>query len=144
MKKYVLIFMLMLAMVGCIKERYIGQYVSTTFPVIEFTDNSGTGAISLISNKGDKNGGFDIVASLNKLSNNKYIIHADVTPTFWVDSFLETSFYLILLDAGEIVRSIRVPSAVHVSTNKISINKEFENDIYFDSFTFFYQTSFRY
>lgn len=144
MNKIIISIITVFLLLGCVKERYIGQYVSTTFPVIEFTDNSGAGAISLISNKGDKNGGFDIVASLNKLSNNKYIIHADVTPTFWIDSFLETSFYLILLDSGKIVRNIRVPSAVHVSTNKISINKEFENDIYFDSFTFFYQTSFRY
>lgn len=144
MKRYMFIIILTLSIVGCVKERYIGQHVSINFPSIEFINNTGAGALSLVSNRGNRNTGFDIVASLNKLSNNKYIIHADVTPTFWIDSFLETSFYLILLDAGEIVRSIRVPSAVHVSTNKISINKEFENDVPFDSFTFFYQMRYSY
>lgn len=50
---------------GCVKERFVGKYVSTTFPVIEFTENKGAGSLSLISNKGNTTGGFNIVASLN-------------------------------------------------------------------------------
>lgn len=61
-----------------------------------------------------------------------------------MEKFLETSFYLILLDSGQIVRSIRVPSTVNVSSNDIIINKDFENNVPFDSFTFFYQTKFIY
>ena len=54
MSKYILIITVLL-LVGCIKERYIGEYISTTFPTIEYIDNSGSGRLSLISNKGNKN-----------------------------------------------------------------------------------------
>ena len=39
MSKYILIITVLL-LVGCIKERYIGEYISTTFPTIEYIDNS--------------------------------------------------------------------------------------------------------
>lgn len=55
MKIFIFTLLLLLATTGCIKERHIGQYISTTVPVIEFIDNSGAGSLSLISNKGDKN-----------------------------------------------------------------------------------------
>lgn len=144
MNKFMTLIITLFLLSGCVKERFVGKYVSTTFPVIEFTENNGAGSLSLISNKGNTTGGFNIVASLNKLHNNRYILHADVTPTLNMEKFLETSFYLILLDSGQIVRSIRVPSTVNVSSNDIIINKDFENNVPFDSFTFFYQTKFIY
>ena len=126
-------------LLGCVKERYIGQYVSTTIPVVEFIDNSGAGSLSLISNKGDKNTGFDITCSLNKISNNTYNIHANVTPTFNMDRYLQVTFHLILLNSGQIVRNILVPATVHTGRTNIIINKNFENEVQFDSFTFFYE-----
>lgn len=137
MNKVIISIITVFLLLGCVKERYIGQYVSTTFPVIEFTDNSGAGAISLISNKGDKNGGFDITCSLNKISNNTYNIHANVTPTFNMDRYLQVTFHLILLNSGQIVRNILVPATVHTGRTNIIINKNFENEVQFDSFTFF-------
>jgi hypothetical protein len=139
MNKVIISIITVFLLLGCVKERYIGQYVSTTFPVIEFTDNSGAGAISLISNKGDKNGGFDITCSLNKISNNTYNIHANVTPTFNMDRYLQVTFHLILLNSGQIVRNILVPATVHTGRTNIIINKNFENEVQFDSFTFFYE-----
>lgn len=139
MNKVIISIITVFLLLGCVKEKYIGQYVSTTFPVIEFTDNSGAGAISLISNKGDKNGGFDITCSLNKISNNTYNIHANVTPTFNMDRYLQVTFHLILLNSGQIVRNILVPATVHTGRTNIIINKNFENEVQFDSFTFFYE-----
>lgn len=139
MNKVIISIITVFLLLGCVKERYIGQYVSTTFPVIEFTDNSGAGAISLISNKGDNNGGFDITCSLNKISNNTYNIHANVTPTFNMDRYLQVTFHLILLNSGQIVRNILVPATVHTGRTNIIINKNFENEVQFDSFTFFYE-----
>ena len=92
---------------GCVKERYIGQYVSTTIPVIEFTNNSGAGTLSLISNKGDKNTGFNVACSLNNISNNIYNIHANVTPIFTMDRYLQITFHLILLNSGSRSRRYR-------------------------------------
>ena len=74
MNKVIILIITVFLLLGCVKERYIGQYVSTTIPVIEFIDNSGSGSLSLISNKGNKNTGFDITCSLNKISNNTYNI----------------------------------------------------------------------
>jgi hypothetical protein len=144
MNKVIISIITVFLLLGCVKERYIGQYVSTTFPVIEFTDNSGAGAISLISNKGDKNGGFDITCSLNKISNNTYNIHANVTPTFNMDRYLQVTFHLILLNSGQIVRNILVPATVHTGRTNIIINKNFENEVQFDSFTFFYEMRYIY
>jgi hypothetical protein len=129
---------------GCVKERYIGQYVSTTIPVIEFTNNSGAGTLSLISNKGDKNTGFNVACSLNNISNNIYNIHANVTPIFTMDRYLQITFHLILLNSGQIVRNILVPATVHTGRTNIIINKNFENDVQFDSFTFFYEMRYSY
>ena len=139
MNKVIISIITVFLLLGCVKERYIGQYVSTTFPVIEFTDNSGAGAISLISNKGDKNGGKDITCSFNKISNNTYNIHANVTPTFNMDRYLQVTFHLILLNSGQIVRNILVPATVHTGRTNIIINKNFENEVQFDSFTFYYK-----
>ncbi len=144
MKKSIFILILLLTITGCIKERYIGQYVSTTIPVIEFIDNSGAGTLSLISNKGDKNTGFNVACSLNKISNNIYNIHANVTPTFSMDRYLQITFHLILLNSGQIVRNILVPAAVHTGRTNIIINKNFGNDVQFDSFTFFYEMRYSY
>lgn len=55
MNKVIISIITVFLLLGCVKERYIGQYVSTTIPVIEFIDNSGSGSLSLISNKGNKN-----------------------------------------------------------------------------------------
>lgn len=134
-----ILFIIVCILLGCIKERHIGQYISTTVPVIQFTDNSGAGSLSLISNKGDKNTGFDITCSLNKISNNTYNIHANVTPTFNMENYLQVTFHLILLKSGQIVRNILVPTTVHTGRTNIIINKNFENDVQFDSFTFFYE-----
>ena len=124
MSKYILIITVLL-LVGCIKERY----------TIEYIDNSGSGRLSLISNKGNKNGGFDIECSLNKISGNTYNIHANVTPTFNTEGYLQVTFHLILLNSGQIVRNILVPATVHTGRTNIIINKNFENDVQFDSFT---------
>ena len=139
-----IIISILFLLLGCVKERYIGQYVSTTIPVIEFIDNSGAGALSLISNKGNKNTGFDITCSLNKISNNTYNIHANVTPTFNMENYLQVTFHLILLKSGHIVRNILVPTTVHTGRTNIIINKNFENDVQFDSFTFFYEMKYIY
>ena len=144
MNKVIILIITVFLLLGCVKERYIGQYVSTTIPVIEFIDNSGSGSLSLISNKGNKNTGFDITCSLNKISNNTYNIHANVTPTFNMDRYLQVTFHLILLNSGQIVRNILVPATVHVGRTNIIINKDFENDVPFDSFTFFYQMRYSY
>lgn len=144
MNKFIISIVTVCLLLGCIKERYIGQYVSTTIPVIEFIDNLGAGSLSLISNKGDKNTGFNIACSLNKISNNVYNIHANVTPTFNMDRYLQVTFHLILLNSGQIVRNILVPATVHVGRTNIIINKDFENDVQFDSFTFFYEMKYIY
>jgi archaellum biogenesis ATPase FlaH len=144
MNKVIISIITVFLLLGCVKERYIGQYVSTTIPVIEFIDNSGAGSLSLISNKGNKNTGFDITCSLNKISNNTYNIHANVTPTFNMDRYLQVTFHLILLNSGQIVRNILVPATVHVGRTNIIINKDFENDVQFDSFTFFYEMKYSY
>lgn len=144
MNKVIISIITVFLLLGCVKERYIGQYVSTTIPVIEFIDNSGAGSLSLISNKGDKNTGFNIACSLNKISNNVYNIHANVTPTFNMDRYLQVTFHLILLNSGQIVRNILVPATVHVGRTNIIINKDFENDVQFDSFTFFYEMKYIY
>lgn len=144
MKIFIFILLLVLATTGCVKERHIGQYISTTVPVIEFIDNSGAGALSLISNKGNKNTGFDITCSLNKISNNTYNIHANVTPTFSMENYLQVTFHLILLKSGQIVRNILVPATVHTGRTNIIINKNFENEVQFDSFTFFYEMKYIY
>lgn len=143
MSKYILIITVLL-LVGCVKERYIGEYISTTFPTIEYIDNPGSGRLSLISNKGNKNGGFYIECSLNKISGNTYNIHANVTPTFNTEGYLQVTFHLILLNSGQIVRNILVPATVHTGRTNIIINKNFENDVQFDSFTFFYETKYIY
>lgn len=144
MNKVIISIITVFLLLGCVKERYIGQYVSTTIPVIEFIDNSGAGSLSLISNKGDKNTGFNIACSLNKISNNVYNIHANVTPTSNMDRYLQVTFHLILLNSGQIVRNILVPATVHVGRTNIIINKDFENDVQFDSFTFFYEMKYIY
>ena len=139
-----IIISILFLLLGCVKERYIGQYVSTTIPVIEFIDNSGAGALSLISNKGNKNTGFDITCSLNKISNNTYNIQARVPPPFAMQNHLKVTFHLILLKSGQIVRNILVPTTVHTGRTNIIINKNFENDVQFDSFTFFYEMKYIY
>ena len=144
MNKVIILIITVFLLLGCVKERYIGQYVSTTIPVIEFIDNSGSGSLSLISNKGNKNTGFDITCSLNKISNNTYIIHANVTPTFSMENYLQVTFHLILLKSGQIVRNILVPATVHTGRTNIIINKNFENEVQFDSFTFFYEMKYIY
>lgn len=144
MNKVIISIITVFLLLGCVKERYIGQYVSTTIPVIEFIDNSGAGSLSLISNKGDKNTGFNIACSLNKISNNTYNIHANVIPTFNMDRYLQVTFHLILLNSGQIVRNILVPATVHTGRTNIIINKNFENEVQFDSFTFFYEMRYSY
>ena len=139
MNKVIISIITVFLLLGCVKERYIGQYVSTTIPVIEFIDNSGSGSLSLISNKGNKNTGFDITCSLNKISNN-----ANVTPTFSMENYLQVTFHLILLKSGQIVRNILVPATVHTGRTNIIINKNFENEVQFDSFTFFYEMKYIY
>lgn len=42
MNKVIISIITVFLLLGCVKERYIGQYVSTTIPVIEFIDNSGS------------------------------------------------------------------------------------------------------
>ena len=144
MIKVIISIITVFLLLGCVKERYIGQYVSTTIPVIEFIDNSGAGSLSLISNKGDKDTGFNIGCSLNKISNNTYNIHANVTPMFNMDRYLQVTFHLILLNSGQIVRNILVPATVHTGRTNIIINKNFENEVQFDSFTFFYEMRYSY
>ena len=144
MNKVIISIITVFLLLGCVKERYIGQYVSTTIPVIEFIDNSGAGSLSLISNKGDKDTGFNIGCSLNKISNNTYNIHANVTPMFNMDRYLQGTFHLILLNSGQIVRNILVPATVHTGRTNIIINKNFENEVQFDSFTFFYEMRYSY
>lgn len=144
MNKVIISIITVFLLLGCVKERYIGQYVSTTIPVIEFIDNSGAGSLSLISNKGDKDTGFNIGCSLNKISNNTYNIHANVTPMFNMDRYLQVTFHLILLNSGQIVRNILVPATVHTGRTNIIINKDFENEVQFDSFTFFYEMRYSY
>jgi hypothetical protein len=144
MNKVIISIITVFLLLGCVKERYIGQYVSTTIPVIEFIDNSGAGSLSLISNKGDKDTGFNIGCSLNKISNNTYNIHANVTPMFNMDRYLQVTFHLILLNSGQIVRNILVPATVHTGRTNIIINKNFENEVQFDSFTFFYEMRYSY
>lgn len=144
MNKVIISIITVFLLLGCVKERYIGQYVSTTIPVIEFIDNSGAGSLSLISNKGDKDTGFNIGCSLNKISNNTYNIHANVTPMFNMDRYLQVTFHLILLNSGQILRNILVPATVHTGRTNIIINKNFENEVQFDSFTFFYEMRYSY
>jgi len=61
-----------------------------------------------------------------------------------MENYLQVTFHLILLKSGQIVRNILVPTTVHTGRTNIIINKNFENDVQFDSFTFFYEMKYIY
>ena len=119
---------------GCFAHPYVGKSLSRSFPHNKYDEMPTKNILCITSSNGDKVY-FNYTLTKN---GNEYTIEGTMNPELRVQSYPDITLYLILVNRGTIVESIRLNTLTSVSTSDVKFSKTFTTEEEFKFITFFY------